>query len=147
MLALGVAVAIGTELLSAFNAVRPVPVAVFWILFFVGAAIWTVRRERAGPKYIWSVTGFDALLLAGVTVIAGVVLFIALRSAPNSTDAMGYHLPRVVYWAQAGSVAFFPVHYYAQIMLQPLAEYFVLHTYVLSGGDHFANLVQFFGFV
>ena len=147
MVALGAAVAVITEILSAVHAIRPAPVAAVWIVLGVLGGAWLIRRERAGPKHIWSVTGVDALLLAGVTVIAGVVLFIALRSAPNSTDAMGYHLPRVVYWAQAGSVAFFPVHYYAQITMPPLAEYFVLHTFILSGGDHFANLVQFFGFI
>ena len=147
MVALGAAVAVITEILSAVHAIRPAPVTAVWIVLGVLGGAWLIRRERAGPKHIWSVTGVDALLLAGVTVIAGVVLFIALRSAPNSTDAMGYHLPRVVYWAQAGSVAFFPVHYYAQITMPPLAEYFVLHTFILSGGDHFANLVQFFGFI
>jgi hypothetical protein len=145
--ALGVAVAIGTEVLSASNAIRPVPLAVFWAAMLLAAIVWTIRRERSGPKYIWSVTGVDALLLGGVTVIAGVLLFTALRSPPNIADAMGYHLPRVVYWAQAGSVAFFPVHYYAQLQLQPLAEYFSLHMYVLSGGDRYTNLVQFFGFI
>ena len=147
MVALGAAVAVITELLSTLHAIRPVPVTVVWIVLGVLSGAWLIRRERAGPKHIWSVTGVDALLLAGVSVIAGVVLFIALRSAPNSTDAMGYHLPRVVYWAQAGSVAFFPVHYYAQLTMPPLAEYFVLQTFVVSGGDHFANLVQFFGFI
>ncbi len=128
-----------TELLSAAHALTRPALFIAWILSAVCAFIFFKKPAFSHPGPI------DALLIALIAAILFLLAFIALKSPPNSSDAMAYHLPRVLIWAQQRSVAFFPTPYLNQIMLQPFAEYLMLQTYVLSGGDHFINLVQWFG--
>jgi Dolichyl-phosphate-mannose-protein mannosyltransferase len=141
---LGVAVAAITELLSAFHLLARGPVLVCWLALVLVAAVFFRPRAALGlpvmardPVVLVSLLGSAAILaLTAVTAVA---------SPPNSADAMAYHMPRVIYWAEQASVRFFPTPYLNQIMLQPLAEYFMLHTYLISGGDHYVNFVQWFG--
>jgi hypothetical protein len=140
----GITVAI-TELLSPFHLLRRVPLAVAWITVAIVAAVWCWRRRPILARV--AIRPLEASITAVIAIIAALVGLTAVLSPPNSADAMAYHMPRVVYWAQAGSVAFFPTPYLNQISLQPLAEYIMLHTYVLSGGDHFINLVAFGAFL
>jgi len=145
--AFGVAIVAITEGLSPFDLVQPAPLLIAWLAIGLCAAVaaWRVERPPAGharkPPGV-----FEGLSVLAIGAILAVVAFIAILSPPNSTDAMFYHMPRVVYWAQAGSVRFFPTTYLNQISLPPLAEYIMLHTVLLSGGDRFVNLVQWLGF-
>jgi hypothetical protein len=128
-------------LLSAANALTRPILIIAWIPAGVGAFLFLKKPGVARPGLI------NSLLIAILAVILAILAVIALKSPPNSSDAMAYHLPRVLFWAQQRSVAFFPTPYLNQIMLQPFAEYLMLQTYILSGGDHFINLVQWFGCV
>ena len=133
-----------TELLSPFHLLRRVPLAVAWTVAGAVLLAYLYRRRAKVPRGKFRpVECTIAVVIAGMAAVVGVTAWL---SPPNSADAMAYHMPRVLYWAQAGSVAFFPTPYFNQITLQPLAEYFALHTYVLSGGDHFVNLVTFGAF-
>jgi hypothetical protein len=135
---LGTATLMLTELLSPFHLLTRWPLAAAWL---VAVVAWAGVRPRATVS--WRFLPFETSVAAIIGAIAGVVALTAILSPPNSADAMAYHLPRVVYWAQSGSVAFFPTPYLNQVMLQPLAEYFMLHTYVLTGGDRLINLLAF----
>ena len=136
-----------TEALGAFGALRPMPLLGAWIAVAAGASVGAWRRGRIKPlpmpRFDWA---------AAVYCAAGAAIFVATGigaafSPPNSADAMAYHMPRVLFWAEQGSVRFFPTSYLNQIMLQPFAEYCMLHTFVLSGGDYFINCVQWFASV
>ena len=136
--AFGAIAVVMTETLGAAGWLRPVPVAVAWLAVCIATA-WRLRRMTA-PR-LPRLGAVEWVLVSACAGIVAVVAVVALLSPPNSADAMTYHLPRVVYWAQAGSVAFFPTPYYNQVMLAPGAEYLMLHTYLLTGGDRLVNLI------
>ncbi len=133
-----------TELLSAFHLLRPVPVAVAWLAVGLGAAVFW--RRHPPPLHKFAVRPVEACIAAGILWIFGLAAVAAWFSPPNSHDVLAYHLPRIVYWMQARSVGIFPTPYLNQIDFPPLAEYFMLHSYLLSGGDHFVNLVSWAAF-
>ena len=131
-----------TESLSAIHMLRPAPVALAWLL----ALAVGYHRLSLPPRRI----SRDPVVLAIAGVIVVMTAAIALAAVlypPNSADAMAYHLPRVVYWSQAASVSFFPTPYFNQIILQPMAEYVMLHTRLLTGGDYLINLIAWAAFV
>jgi 4-amino-4-deoxy-L-arabinose transferase-like glycosyltransferase len=144
--AFGVTVVLATEMLSAFGLLRRGPMVAVWSVALLAAlargwrarrpAPWRGMRPRVDAIILLAIVGCLAIVIAtGVT---------AAYSPPNSTDAMAYHMPRVVYWAEQGSLRFFPTPYLTQIMLQPMAEYWMLDGYLLAGGDWFVNFGQWF---
>lgn len=143
---LGVAVWLITEVMGALHLLARWWLAGVWIAVLTTAIIRTIAaprkslyqsRDRKEAAVVW-------IAIAGITAILAVTGYTAALSPPNSADAMAYHMPRVVYWVEQASVRFFPTPYLNQIMLQPMAEYVMLHTYLLSGSDRFINFVAWF---
>ena len=139
-----------TEGLSGLNELRRVPLLFSWCAVAIIAAAFAIRQRARARNIPAGATQPDAShggwlgalsALAVAAILAGTLLTAAV-SPPNSADAMAYHAPRVLYWAEQSSVRFFPTPYLNQIMLQPFAEYVNLHTYLLAGSDRFFNLSQ-----
>jgi hypothetical protein len=159
----GAAVWALTELLGWLRLLDRDWLATAWGMVIVAAAAWTtvrsltfaapvratcwLRSRDGAPPAPGAKRKLDPVLwisAMGMLAVLAATAVTAAFSPPNSADAMAYHMPRVVYWAEQSGVRFFPTPYLNQIMLQPMAEYVMLHTYLLSGGDHCINLAQWF---
>ncbi len=87
------------------------------------------------------------LLLCGLVFVVATVGLIAIVAPPNNWDSMDYHMSRVAYWIQNHSVAHYPTSYTPQLYQNPFSEFVILHFQILSGGDYFANLVQWLSMI
>jgi hypothetical protein len=145
LLCLGLAVSIVTELQSLTGTLTPPGSVAAWIIL-AGAGLWHAQRSAGKPPAprlppgagYWPEVAVIVLFLA----LTGIV---AVLSAPNSYDGLSYHLPRVERWIEQGSLRPFATHDPRQLFMPSWAEYAMLQFRLLSGGDRYANLVQWIG--
>jgi hypothetical protein len=140
----GCVVSLLAEFQSLTGTLTPTGSAVAWGVLVLGGLLWARRTAEPaarppGPfRPSWPELGAVAILLA----LTGAV---ALLSAPNSFDALSYHLPRVERWIDQGSLRPFAAHDSRQLFMPSWPEYAIMQLRLLSGGDHYANLVQWLG--
>jgi Dolichyl-phosphate-mannose-protein mannosyltransferase len=140
----GVAVTIMTEGLSLARWLSFGWLLAAWLTVVAVLALnrWPDRRVTCGAPAEVARVGRWWPALAGLAVIASAAGVIAVAAPPNTSDSLVYHMPRVAHWIQNGSVAHYPTHVSRQLHLTPWAEFAILQPQILSGGDRFANLVQ-----
>ncbi|MBF0386966.1 MAG: glycosyltransferase family 39 protein [Candidatus Omnitrophica bacterium] len=140
----GVLIVFSTEALSPFRQINFFSLLTFWSLLVVAISFRLLRIASVGrwswPR--WSLTWIEKVLLGMAAFIVLVVGFIALYAPPNTWDSMTYHMARVGHWRQNSSVMNYPTNIIRQLVMFPFAEYVILHLQVLTGGDRFANMVQ-----
>ena len=134
-----------TEFLSLFGALHGVGVWVAWVVVAVGAiVVWykadriEIEKERAELEPFLKVL---VVSIVAIIVLTGLIAFIA---PTNNWDSMTYHMARVVHWMQNQSVAHYPTNILRQVAMPPWAEFAITHLQIMSHGDRFANLVQWF---
>lgn len=139
----GLALTAATETLSLFRGITLASIAAFWSLVSVICLACQIRSpsgfRRTRPNHVPRPVLAIATCAAIPVVATGLIAIIA---PPNNWDSMAYHMARVAHWIQNRSVDFYPTHVPRQLYMNPWGEYAILHLQILSGGDRFANLVQ-----
>jgi len=141
-----------TEALTQFRFLTRAGVALSWLGFAIVCLVWMQRAKRNGPvqpnngEQTIPLHWMEWVALAAIAALLGLTALTALVSAPNTWDAMMYHLPRVIEWINNRGVQFFPTIDRFQLDQAPFAEYVMLHLYLLFGSDRLVGLVQWFGY-
>ena len=143
-----------TEILSWFYALFPVQIVLLWS--FSSFFLFLSARKNIPPlckdilqtffRSVKSVTIPEKLKIAFVFTLCFALFVIALVSPPNNWDSMTYHMARVMYWMQNGTLRHYPSSIIRQHYQAPFAESVILHLQTLSGSDRYANLVQWFSY-
>lgn len=147
----GVLVAGITEFLSSIRFLNFSGIFAFWLWLDLILGFIVVKKVRL-KKISFNfqnikISPFLTLLLTGVAFTTLTVGLIAVVAPSNNWDSLDYHLPRVVHWIQNRSVEHYPTSYTPQLYSAPWSGFVVMHLHILSGGDRFANLVQWFSMV
>lgn len=100
------------------------------------------RREERLKSDAQPLNKMELSLLFGTGLLVALVGVTAILSAPNTWDAMAYHMSRIVQWMTNRDVSFYPTFYAQQLFLGPWSEYAMLHLDVLYGGDRLVTLVE-----
>ncbi len=86
-------------------------------------------------------------LFLAIAAVALINLFLAIYVPPNNYDSMTYHLSRVGYWNQIGSLRQYQTDNFQQTQYPPNAEILILWTVVFLKSDFLANLVQWLSYI
>jgi hypothetical protein len=99
-----------TEALSLVQSLRVIWIAVGWAIIDLALFILVLPYLRLwrGWRVERKFNGFEIVWLGGIAFTVILTALIALIAPPNQIDVMSYHLPRIVFWLQNRSVAFYP---------------------------------------
>ncbi len=141
----GVLVTFLTEGLSLLEVLNRPCLTAGWVVATIVAGLLLFRANKLRKTTPIPVLPLgDKVIACIISVTLACTFIIAVVSPPNNWDSLTYHMTRVMFWIQQGSVAHFPTNNLRQIELNPWAEFAITHFQLFSDGDRFANLVQWF---
>ncbi len=137
------------ESLSFFQQINFSSALIAWSVVFLLTSVFVIRSFLL-IRPVWSIptlSNSEYLLLSAISLVVLSVGVSAFIFPPSTTDAMTYHLSRVMHWIQNESVNFYPTAILRQLHLAPGAEYILLTFQLLSGSDWLANSLQYAAYI
>jgi len=144
LVAWGVLLALGMEVLSLFGAIAQAPLALMWSGVILGATLVGGGRSGLERGYrrlaaaLGSLTPVERGFSAALAILSGLLFLQAVVSPPNNVDSVNAHMVQVVHWAQGQSLESSA----GGLTRPPFAEEAILNLRVLFGGDRPAALAQ-----
>ena len=137
-----------TECLSIFKVINLNTLLFTWLSINALILVLFHKDLFPGREFIVTQCKLDSPIVyisfLGILFILITAGLIALATPPNNYDSMTYHMARIMHWIQNNSVAHYPTHITRQLYSNPWTEFAIMHLQVLSLGDKWANLVQWF---
>lgn len=138
-------IALSTEFLSIFNLINYQSIRILWLLtviifFFINYNF----LKKFNLKYFFKSKKVDFYL---IILILFITFITSIIYPPNTINSMQYHLTKVLHWIQNKNLDFYPTNDLRELILAPLAEFTILHLYLIFGGDYFSNLVQWYSMI
>jgi hypothetical protein len=145
----GIWLTVAVELFSVFGLLGS---RVAWVSFWVATTVLGLfalprLRSRLDGGCSSPIRRPSPWVLVPLGVILALTLFVAIVSPPNNWDSMTYHNARVMEWWYHGNLSYWYTPNDRQLRMPPLASYFKLALYGLTGNDFLFNLVQWGFFV
>ena len=130
----GSAVFVLSETLSLCHALSFFPLFFGWSLL-LAATIYFMRGDpwpdaKDFLRLLTSLTVIEKTMLFFIVSVVAIKAYSALMSAPNTADAMTYHLARVEHWIQDQSVTDYPTHVLRQLYYPVFSEYIMLNLMI-----------------
>lgn len=148
-----------TNVFSIFSCLNKYTVIFGWLVVVFITVFLSAKNYNATPStfvldgkklfadgwdFAKKVSLIEKAMLIVMAVLGLILLFGAIFTVPYNYDSMTYHLGRMAHWIDNQSVNYFITNIDRQIYSPVLAEYELLHLYLLGGSDTFLNMPQYF---
>ena len=104
---ISILVALSTEILSIFDAINYTNIKIFWVLLliiFLAGILYLHKKKIIYLKTFEKNGHLLSFIFFFILLILFLTFLNSLLYPPNTSDAMAYHMPKVMHWIQNNNI-------------------------------------------